>query len=311
MFTDSGKGLAAAIYYGLISIVVQFATKGMFAVWKFDFPLVLVVLQLVLSTVVMYVVSRPRLEVRIVKSVLPLSLVNLVSISAGFIGTQGLNIPMFVALRRFTILFTVIVEYVMYKRMQTTATLLSVGLMILGALIASATDLTFNARGYLAVLVNDLLQAAYLVIVKYVKDVDNLGTNGLLFYNSGISLLPLTLFCWLRGDFHEAFAYPYLGSPSFLFSLFCSTCLGLAVGHAIFLCTRLNEPLTTTVTGSIKNLLATLLGAVAFGDYLFNPANASGLAVSAIGSMWYVICKTGEARSRHELLGKKEEMAKV
>jgi len=283
----------------------------MFAVWKFDFPLVLVVLQLVLSTVVMYLVARPRLELRIAKSVLPLSIVNLFSISAGFMGTQGLNIPMFVALRRFTILFTVIVEFLMFSRKQSAPTLSAVGIMISGALIASVTDLTFNARGYAAVLVNDLLQAAYLVIVKYVKDVDNLGTNGLLFYNSGISVLPLVLFCWARGDFHQAMAYPHWGSVSFLTSLFCSTCLGLAVGHAIFLCTRVNEPLTTTVTGSIKNLLATLLGAVAFGDYIFNTANATGLAVSAVGSLWYVVCKTKEASPKQEGIDKRQEESKV
>lgn len=283
----------------------------MFAVWKFDYPLVLVVLQLLLSTVVMYVVARPKLELRIAKSVLPLSIVNLFSISAGFMGTQGLNIPMFVALRRFTILFTVIVEYLLFRKRQSVPTLSAVAIMISGALIASVTDLTFSAQGYAAVFINDLLQAAYLVIVKYVKDVDHLGTNGLLFYNSGISVLPLVLFCWVRGDFHEAMAYPYWGSLPFLTSLFSSTCLGLAVGHAIFLCTRVNEPLTTTVTGSIKNLLATMLGAIAFGDYIFNTANAAGLAVSAVGSLWYVVCKTQEASPRQEGKEKRQGESKV
>lgn len=285
--------------------------QGMFAVWKFDYPLVLVVLQLMLSTLVMYLVSRPKLELRIAKNVLPLSIVNLFSISAGFMGTQGLNIPMFVALRRFTILFTVIVEYLMFRRRQSVPTLSAVAIMISGALIASFTDLTFSAPGYAAVFINDLLQAAYLVIVKYVKDVDHLGTNGLLFYNSGISILPLVLFCWVRGDFHEAMAYPYWGSLPFLTSLFSSTCLGLAVGHAMFLCTRVNEPLTTTVTGSIKNLLATVLGAVAFGDYIFNTANAAGLAVSAVGSLWYVVCKTQETSPRQEGKEKRQGESKV
>ena len=289
----------------------RWKNQGMFAVWKFDYPLVLVVLQLLLSTVVMYVVARPKLELRIAKSVLPLSIVNLFSISAGFMGTQGLNIPMFVALRRFTILFTVIVEYLLFRKRQSVPTLSAVAIMISGALIASVTDLTFSAQGYAAVFINDLLQAAYLVIVKYVKDVDHLGTNGLLFYNSGISVLPLVLFCWVRGDFHEAMAYPYWGSLPFLTSLFSSTCLGLAVGHAIFLCTRVNEPLTTTVTGSIKNLLATMLGAIAFGDYIFNTANAAGLAVSAVGSLWYVVCKTQEASPRQEGKEKRQGESKV
>jgi len=43
-----------------------------------------------------------------------------------------------------------------------------------GALIAAATDLSFNPRGYAAVLCNDLLTSLYLIMVKNTP-----ATNGL------------------------------------------------------------------------------------------------------------------------------------
>lgn len=55
-----------------------------------------------------------------------------------------------------------------------TDTTLLLSLRRTGALIAAATDLSFNPRGYAAVLCNDLLTSLYLIMVKNTP-----GTNGL------------------------------------------------------------------------------------------------------------------------------------
>jgi hypothetical protein len=47
-----------------------------------------------------------------------------------------------------------------------------------GALIAAATDLTFNPVGYLAVLLNDLLTSLYLIMVKNTPATNGLSTTG-------------------------------------------------------------------------------------------------------------------------------------
>ena len=66
-----------------------------------------------------------------------------------------------------------------------------------------------------------------------------------------------------------------------------SCALGLTINHSTFMCTRYNEPLTTSVAGNLKNVIMTFVGAVSFGDFVFRPWNAAGLAISMAGAVWY------------------------
>lgn len=69
--------------------------------------------------------------------------------------------------------------------------------------------------------------------------------------------------------------------------LFLASALGLSINHSTFVCTRINEPLMTSVAGNLKNAVMTIVGALAFPDFIFDPANASGLALSMTGAVWY------------------------
>lgn len=123
--------------------------------------------------------------------------------------------------------------------------------------------------------------------------------------------------------------------------LVLASALGLSINHSTFVCTRVNEPLMTSVAGglgkgataagvlpahrlrgcggpgcgsghalrlqcgmgcahsrllppavplragNLKNAIMTIVGAFAFGDFVFDPWNAAGLAVSMAGAMWY------------------------
>ena len=70
-------------------------------------------------------------------------------------------------------------------------------------------------------------------------------------------------------------------------TLALSCVLGLSINHSTFVCTRINDPLTTSVAGSIKNIMMTLLGALAFPDFRFRPSNAAGLGISMAGAIYY------------------------
>ena len=83
-------------------------------------------------------------------TVLPLALVNVCNVVAGLVGTAGLTVPMFIALRRFTFVTTIIAEYVMYKRVQESKTYAWIAIIISGSLIAAFNDLSFNFEGYMA-----------------------------------------------------------------------------------------------------------------------------------------------------------------
>lgn len=172
-------------------------------------------LQLAFMSPVCYLIARPKMERRVILAVLPLAVVNVMNVVSGLISTGGLSVPMFIALRRFSLLITLILEKTVYSKKHDLTTNVTTFVMLLGAALAACTDLTFNAVGYSAIFFNDVFTALYLVLMKNIKGLKEFSTVGLIFYNSTLSL-PLLLFGFvLSGEFHRLGTYPYWHVPGF------------------------------------------------------------------------------------------------
>lgn len=168
---------------------------------------------------VTFILARPTLSLDLLRSLAPLSMINVLNVVSGLVGTGGLNVPMFIALRRFTLVFTICLERYWLKKTHDWPTLSAVGVMIGGALVAAATDLTFNPMGYAAVLCNDLLTSLYLILVKNTPATMGLSTTGMLFYNSTLSLPMLLAAMVYMGEPKAILSYPQLYNPQFLVRL--------------------------------------------------------------------------------------------
>lgn len=59
------------------------------------------------------------------------------------------------------------------------------------------------------------------------------------------------------------------------------------LNYLIFLCSIVNSPLTTSITGQIKNILTTVMGFFLFGGMPMTIAAALGLSTSTLASIWY------------------------
>jgi len=72
----------------------------------------------------------------------------------------------------------------------------------------------------------------------------------MLFYNSMLSLPMLLSAVALRGEPARLGSYPLLWDPQFQLVLLLASALGLTINHSTFVCTRINEPLMTSVAGA-------------------------------------------------------------
>jgi len=97
----------------------------------------------------------------------------------------------------------------------------------------------------------------------------------------------MLLLCVFTGELNATLDFPQLMDTNFLLTLAVSMVFGLIVSHAMFLCTKLNDPVTTSVVGAFKNCLMTFIGAMIFPDYVFEWSNVAGLTVSMVGAIWY------------------------
>lgn len=223
----------------------------------------------------------------------PLPLMYFGNMMFGLGGTQALPLPMFTAIRRFSILMTMMLEFKILNIRPSKPVQFSVWCMVGGALLAASDDLTFNLHGYTYVMITNVLTAANGVFLKKKLDTIDVGKYGIMFYNSLIMLVPAVIGAWILGDLDAAINYEHWSNPLFFVQFFMSCVMGFVLSYSILLCTQFNSALTTTIIGCLKNICVTYLGMFIGSDYVFSWLNFIGINISVVGSLLYTYITFG------------------
>eukprot|EP01103_Thecamoeba_quadrilineata_P018945 TRINITY_DN7487_c0_g1_i1.p1 TRINITY_DN7487_c0_g1~~TRINITY_DN7487_c0_g1_i1.p1 ORF type:complete len:235 (+),score=13.99 TRINITY_DN7487_c0_g1_i1:298-1002(+) len=200
------------------------------------------------------------------------------------------NVPMYGALRRLTTFIVIVSERFLLDKITPSDEVFSVVLMILGATVAGWGDLTFNAFGYSLVLLNCVVTALYLIYINKTSKLVELNTFGSMYYCNLIST-PFVFVLVVYFELESVLQYPRLFDFNFLFCFLMSGSHAFLLNYFIFLCTSYNSPLTTSITGQLKNILTTLFGIFLFDDVQFSTLLVFGLLMSTLASVLYAYIK--------------------
>eukprot|EP01117_Protostelium_nocturnum_P006260 TRINITY_DN2258_c0_g1_i1.p1 TRINITY_DN2258_c0_g1~~TRINITY_DN2258_c0_g1_i1.p1 ORF type:complete len:294 (-),score=35.57 TRINITY_DN2258_c0_g1_i1:84-965(-) len=204
----------------------------------------------------------------------------------GLAGLRFVNIPMFSALRRWATFFVIAGDYFWLGKVVDRMEFASVVMMISGAMVASVGDLAFDAMGYALTMLNCLVTAWYLILIGSKSKETNLSTFGMMYYNN-LMCIPLVLLIVLAIELPQITSYEYYTDTGFLICFSLSSALAFALNYLVFLCSTVNSPLTTSITGQLKSIIQTIAGLFTFGGVSFTIPFIVGLLVSTVGGVWY------------------------
>ncbi|KNC83705.1 hypothetical protein SARC_04064 [Sphaeroforma arctica JP610] len=296
------QGLAG-MFYATTSFSIMFMNKIVLTSYHFPSFLFLALCQFVATIFCLEagkttnLITYPDFDMKHFWKVFPLPFIFMLNTLTGLGGTQKISIPMFTVLRRFSIVFTMILEGWLLGNVSSRNVKFCVFLMVFGALVAAVDDLSFDMAGYTFIMINNLATAANGVVIKKKLESKELGTFGLMYYNTLFSF-PLLLFIFVyQGEWGSVVEFADWGNFYFLFYFVGASVMGFVLNFSIFHCTKVNSALTTTVIGCLKNVLSTYIGMVALPDYVFTIANFAGVNVSIFGSLLYSYVKFKEQQT--------------
>lgn len=256
--------IISCLAYGVVSVSITLFNKAIFSVYKFEYPTFVTLVQIVLSIFFMVVLSKAHvidfkmkggggilgLKWTTGKRMFPLAFFWMLYVQTGLIALRYLTVPMFGVLRRSTTLITVLGEYLAFGKVTPAWSMTAILVMVAGAALAGATDLSFNATGYAWVSVCILSTAAFLILIRTLGKELELNQHALLLYNNVLSFPMMLAWFFLATDEPKSvFSAPQWLDPSFVAFLLLSASQAFLLNLCMFWCTTVNCALVTTVVG--------------------------------------------------------------
>ena len=155
-------------------------------------------------------------------------------------------------------------------------------------------DLAFDLKIYIMCSISIVFQSLYMVLVQ--RNSYHMTVMEILHLNSYNTLPPLLVAAiWLR-EFQNAADHFIYDDPLFILLVSLVVCLGCVLNYLLFLCTSYNSALTTSITGTMKNIIQTSLGLVTFGGVSRNIYTILGIAINMFGGLLYSYAKWTERK---------------
>ncbi|GMP83897.1 hypothetical protein CsSME_00037655 [Camellia sinensis var. sinensis] len=200
--------LFAALSYGIASMAMVFINKAL--LMQYASSMTLLTLQQLATTMLIYCgrvmgyTKAKGVNVETAKKLILVSLFYNANVAFALASLKGVNIPMYIAIKRLTPLAVLIAGFFSGKGRPSTQVILSVVLTAAGVMIAALGDFSFDLVGYSMAFTSVFFQTMYLVLVEKSGAEDGLSSVEIMFYNSFLSLPFLVFLIIATGEFPDS-----------------------------------------------------------------------------------------------------------
>ncbi|XP_022883321.1 nucleotide-sugar uncharacterized transporter 3-like [Olea europaea var. sylvestris] len=308
--TMTKKGAFAAISYMACAVLLVIFNKAAISSYNFPSANVITLFQMLFSCLFLYALrfwkiisftsdgklglnNHPAklVPLKTIIHTLPLTISYLFYMVISMESIRGINVPMYTALRRTTVAFTMMMEYILLGQKHSPYFVGSVGTIILGAFIAGARDLSFDFYGYSIVILSNITNAINLACIAQTGKSSGLNSFGLM-WCTGITCGPILLiWAFFSGELETTMNFPYLYSYGFQAVMFLSCVVAFLLNYTVFLNTTVNSALTQSICGNLKDLFTIGFGWILFGGLPFDLLNVVGQSLGFLGSGLCAYCK--------------------
>ncbi|KAJ4958026.1 hypothetical protein NE237_025137 [Protea cynaroides] len=302
--TSPMLSLLVALSYGVASMAMVFINKAV--LMQYAYSMTLLTLQQLVTTLlihfgrVMGYTKAKEINMETVKKLFPVSFFYNANVAFALASLKGVNIPMYIALKRLTPLAVLVAGFFSGKGKPSTQVSLSVMLIAVGVIIAAVGDFSFDLFGYCMALTSVFFQTMYLVLVERSGAEDGLSSVEIMFYNGFLSFPFLLFLIVATGEFPNSLTllFAKANSLSFLVIVVLSLVMSIVLNFTMFWCTIVNSALTTTIVGVLKGVGSTTFGFILLGGVPVHALNVTGLIINTAGGIWYSYAKYQQKKKK-------------
>lgn len=298
------KAIVAVTLY--ISVSVLATTCNKLLLDHFNFNSLVLLLQSLLIVVFIHFAypSSASFDIGIALSLLPLVFFYIANVYVALNALRMTSLPVYNAVKRCAPLPVMFFDFILRGKRHSIGVIVSVSVIVFGALVMSQFDLDANF-GYFYASLSCVLQSIYLVLTARGGD-KGLSTVQVLFYNSLLSVPFLLLhtlyelnqiidfFVKNAAKMSETAAATTTPTEAqagvtngyILATLAATVVMGSFLNFALFYCTMVNSSLTTVIAGQLKGILSTLLGVVFWDNHILF-FGWVGILLNTIGGISY------------------------
>lgn len=303
--TSLGDPASAAIVscfaYTFCSITMVLANKALASQYRADIDFLVIAFQSICAVALVFGcdalgVIQPgstKFDRSVAIQWLPVNVFFVSMLSTGFLSLKHLNVPMVTIFKNLTNVGIMWGEWYFYGAHVSLGAILSCAIMILGAFLAAANDITFSGIGYFWMVSNCCCTAGYVLYMKHATKTVRLPKFGMVFYNNLLSLPILLVGAAVRGEFSTFLGTDELHTTSYLSLSLYAGLVGFFLNLATLWCVSNNSATTYAVVGALNKIPLAVLGWFLFKTPITNKALVF-LSMSMCGGFLYTYTKLRE-----------------